>query len=200
VTTKLPERKYRAWDKRLNKMRTVLTVNRNKQTVVLKDKPGEQIPLANVELLAHLGIADANRKGIYQGDVISVPHKDTVVVAEVVRTEDEKWFLQVTVTRETIPIPWNCREIEVKGNKYEQPDLLSEEYARDFMIWQMEEVLSSDRICEKGYCRHDLERAVTKLSDLSREELVELVKSFAGSLRYYKKAYFEECLRNTHKR
>jgi YopX protein len=193
----LPERKYRAWDEKLKRMRTVLSVDHKKGIVDLKDKPTGKVPIADVELLAHLGIADVNRKGIYQGDVVAFPKGDSLEIAEVVRTKDEEWFLRVTTTDEIVPFPWNSRgEVEVKGNKYERTDLLSEEYARNFMIWQMEEVLSSDRICEKGYCRHDLERAISKLSDLTREELIEVAKSLADNLRFYKKSYFEECLRN----
>ena len=58
------------------------------------NQPGEWLG----QLLAHLGIARANRKGIYQGDVIVLPDRDNLEIAEVIRSEGGAWFLQISAS------------------------------------------------------------------------------------------------------
>ena len=41
--SKASEVRYRAWDKKINKMRTVLTISFDKKYVTCKDKPNEQV-------------------------------------------------------------------------------------------------------------------------------------------------------------
>ena len=181
-------------------MRTVLTVSFYKQYVTCKDKPNEQVSFSDIELLRHMGIAGENRKGIYEEDIVSVSEGDDTHIVVVTRTEKGEWFLQMPKTGKEVPFPWNQRnKINVLGNRFENTFYLSDEYERMVHIGHITDILSSHNICKDKYCRHDLEKAIEGLSELSKEELIELVKSMSESLRYYTKAYFDESSRNRHR-
>ncbi len=74
----------------------------------------------NLEIVAWTGRHDKNLKEIYEGDIIKVPY-GLMVVKDFIRDSyfigklQEKW----TLTDELI-----CRELEVIGNTYENPELL----------------------------------------------------------------------------
>jgi len=194
-----PQLRYRAWDRKDRKMRTVLTVSLEDGYVTCKDRPGEKVSLDGIELLRHMGITGSNRKAIFEGDIVLFREGDSIRIGTVAGTGKGEWIIQLPRTGEDIPFPWNRRDIEVLGNKFENEFYLSDEYARVVRIDHITDVLSSPDICMDKYCRHDLERAVEGLSGLSKEELIEMVKSLSDSLRYYKEAYFEECSRNRRK-
>ncbi len=197
--SKATEVKYRAWNKKLQKMKTVITVSFDEQYVTCKDNPKERVSFSDIELLRHMGIAGENRKGIYEGDIVSFEDCDDYQIMMVVRHNNE-WYLQMPKTGKELPFPWNSRnKINVLGNRFENEYYLSDEYARDVRKWKIQEVLSSHDICENKLCRHDLERAIEGLADLTKEELIEMIKSLTESLRDYKKSYFEECSRNRHR-
>lgn len=191
------EQRYRAWDKKLGKMRTVMAVSPDRKYVTFKNKPSAKVPSADVEILMHMGIAGENRKGIYEGDIVTFPEGDNSQIGVVVRTEKGEWVIKVSKSSREVPFPWNDRDkISVLGNRYENKFYLSDEYARMAHVGEIRSVLSSYDICMDKYCGHDLERAIEGLSDLNKDELVEMVKSLSESLRYYTRSYFEECSRN----
>jgi hypothetical protein len=88
------------------------------------------------------------------------------------------------------------KEVKIVGNKFENPDHLTEEYAEEVKLWHMFNILSSDKICEHQYCRHDLRNVMARLSSRKKTELIEVIERLAEDLRYYKKNYVEEFLKN----
>jgi hypothetical protein len=193
---KAPEGRYRAWDKRTNKMKNVLSVDFEKGYAILKGAPQEKVSISDIVLLKHMGIASENRKGIYEDDIVSFKYEDELKVGLVTKEKNGEWFFEIAQEDKKVA-PRQLKGINVLGNKFENSRLLSEEYLRLFNISEIEEILSSDRICDEAYCKHDLEKAISKLSELTREELIDLIKSLSETLRHYKKAYFEESLRNS---
>lgn len=192
--SKPPEIKYRIWDKKLKKIRTVQTISFDENYVICKDNPNEHISFSDIELLRAMGFAGEDRKTIYEGDIISFHEGHTIRIGVVVRTENGEWFLRIPKEGKEVPFPWDKkRSINVLGNHFDDDYHLSDEYARAVNIRKIENILSSDRICTDKYCRHDLENAIAGLSDLSKDELIEMVKAISDSLRYYTKAYFDEC-------
>lgn len=191
--------KYRAWDKRTGKMRKVQSVSFKSQHVTFKDKHAEKISFKDIDLLKHMGISSSNRKGIYEGDIVEFREGSETKIGLVVLTKKGEWFFYIVRTDQYIS-PWNIKNIKVLGNKFENDYYLSEDYIKHVRIWDIESVLSSDAICEHEYCRHDLEEAISKLTRLSKEELIDMIQSLSEKLRYYKKSYFEEHLRNRHNR
>lgn len=191
---KTPEWQYRAWDKKQKKMRTVQSVSFEKKYVVPKDKPTEKISFDDIELLRKSGLTSSNRKGIYEGDIVKFRYGTEFVLGLVTREEDE-WFFNILHTENKVK-PWNIREIEVLGNRYEHDHYLSAEYARDAMIWEIGQILSCHDICKDHYCRHDLQSALDKLNDLNADELRGLVLSLAEHVRIYKEWYYAEKDRN----
>lgn len=195
---KTPEWQYRAWDKKLKKMRMVQLVLFDKRYVVPKDKPTEKLSFDDIELLRKSGLTSSNRRGIYEGDVIKFRYGTEDVLGLVTREEDE-WFFNILHTENKIK-PWDIREIEVLGNKYENDYLLSEEHARHAMIWDIGQILSCHDVCQDHYCRHDLQSALEKLNDLNADELRGLVLSLAESVRIYKRWYYAESEKNSRPR
>jgi hypothetical protein len=141
---KTPEGRYRAWDKRTNKMRSVLSVAFEKGYATLKGTPEEKVSLSDMVLLRHMEIASENRKGTYEGDIVSFRVGDELKVGLVTR-ETGEWFFEV-VHEDNKGSPWQLKGINVLGNKFENSYLLSEEHIRLFNISEIEEILSSDRI------------------------------------------------------
>jgi hypothetical protein len=187
----MSEDRYKAWDKRHGRMRWVRSVSFEENCVILKGKPDEKVSCDDVELLRYMTYSIINRKGVYEGDIVKFHDENEVKIGMVIK-EEGKWMLRVPSTGRNYASPLNLKEISVIGNKYENAHLLSEEFAREAMIWHLREVLSSHDICEEKLCRHDLQGAISKLEPLRKEELIEMIESLADSLRYYKKAYFEE--------
>jgi hypothetical protein len=192
---KTPVWQYRAWDKKLEKMRTVQSVSVDRKYVILKDKPAEKVPIENIDLLRKMGLTSTNRRGIYEGDIVKFRHGTENVLGLVVR-DKEKWFFNILHTDEKIE-PWNIREIEVLGNKYENAYYMSDEYARAAMIREIREILGCHDVCDNHYCRHDLQLALDRLQELNREELKELVLSLAEEVRIYKQWYYAERDKNS---
>ena len=195
---KTQEWQYRAWDKNLKKMRSVQSVFFDKKYVVPKDKPTEKVPFENIDLLRKMGLTSSNRKGIYEADIVKFRHGAEDVLGLVIR-EGEEWFFNIVHTDNKIE-PWHLRRIEVLGNKYENDHYLSEEYARMAMVHDIGEVLSCHDVCQDHYCRHDLQAALDKLPDLTKEELMGLVLSLAETVRIYKQWCQDEREKNSRQR
>ena len=181
-------------------MRTVLSVSLEKGYVVCKDKPSERVSLDDIELLRHMGVADSSRKGIYEGDIVSVTEGGDTHIGVMAKTEAGDWFIHMPETGIEVPFPWNKRNtLKVLGNKFENGYYLTDEYARRDHMFQIIAVLSSHDICTDKFCRHDLEKAIAGLSELSKEELIEMVQLLARSLRECTKAYYGESSSDRHR-
>jgi hypothetical protein len=194
----MSEDRYKAWDKTHGKMRWVRSVSFEEKYVILKGKPDEKVSCDDVELLRYMKYSSINRKGIYEGDIVKFHDENEIKIGVVIK-EEGKWILHVPSTGRNYASPLNLKEISVIGNKYEDAHLLSEEFAREAMIWHLKEILSSHDICEEKLCRHDLDVVISKLETLRKKELIKMIKSLADSLRYYKKALLEESSKRHHR-
>lgn len=165
--------------------------------MVLTGKPDEKVSLDDVELLKHTGITAANRKGIYDGDIVRFLHRAEFEIG-IVTQEGDEWFIHLPKTGKKIELPWNIKEIEVLVNKLESPDYFSRKLDRRAMKAEILHVISSPYICDKQWqhCRHDLQRAIDKLPKLRKNELIDLVKELAEDVRYYAKAYLDEAYKD----
>jgi len=121
----MKEIKFRAWDKRLN---------------IFLDNPyfrsvrgilyGEN---EDIELLEYTGLKDKNGKEIYEGDIItyygySAYGRDKTKTIECIKWNDSAcgFDLSYITTIDNGDIGLGCIEIEVIGNKFQNPELMKE--------------------------------------------------------------------------
>jgi uncharacterized phage protein (TIGR01671 family) len=195
------EVKYRAWDKKNKKMKRVISYSFEEQYVVFKYAPDKKVAFKDIELMQYMGMASESRKPICEGDIVTFKEDNEKETALVVHTEKGEWFFRIVGTDRDV-IPWNVynrppkREIEIMGNKFENPDYLSKEYAETVKLWHMYDILSSHKICDQQFCRHDLRNVMERLSSRTKTELIEVIEKLADDLRHYKNSYFEEFSKN----
>lgn len=180
-------------------MAAVSFVSFQKQFVILKHTPNEKVPFSDVELLRYAGITLRSRKTICEGDIVDFLMDDDIERAVVVRENDEMFFYTVKTSKKISPYeyfePEELRGIDLVGNKYQHKDLLSEESMRALNLQHLfavmaggyKDVGSSFRsYCYENYCKHDIKRAMDKLPDLSKEELISFISKLVYQLKFYR--------------
>lgn len=122
--------KFRAWDKTIERMCEIATINFEDKWVVYKDWEygmSYEIPFSDIKLLQSTGLKDKNSVEIYEGDIISceIETIEKFIICEQcgcfgIRDEIEG-FISLNSINETISIH---EEFEVIGNIYEHQNLL----------------------------------------------------------------------------
>ena len=122
------EIKFRAWDKKENKMFQVFSITLNEDGTLRYVFYWDRYPMLkdkDVELMQWTGLQDTNGQDIYEGDIIQFristingnlapPHIFEVINKKGCFKAGHKHFSQ-----------FNCYDIiEVIGNKFENPELL----------------------------------------------------------------------------
>lgn len=129
--------KYRAWDKENKEMLFVRQIDFMFEKVVLECY--EQFFIDEVELMQSTGLKDVHGKEVYEGDLIATPfeedglfevHMDTVagVYTKSTLTGKLQFIEDLDSLEELEEFKSEFAEyLEIKGNIYENPDLLGEE-------------------------------------------------------------------------
>lgn len=129
--------KYRAWDKENKEMLFVRQIDFMFEKVVLECY--EQFFIDEVELMQSTGLKDVHGKEVYEGDLIATPfeedglfevHMDTVagVYTKSTLTGKLQFIEDLDSLEELEEFKSVFAEyLEIKGNIYENPDLLGEE-------------------------------------------------------------------------
>jgi len=136
----MDEFKYRVWDFVNKKMLPVCLIRRNADgsiTVNATDNIDCWNPIQvsgkhkNGELLRYIGLKDKNGKEIYEGDIItyygySAYGRDKTKTIECIKWNDSAcgFDLSYITIIDNGDIGLGCIDIEVIGNKYQNPELL----------------------------------------------------------------------------
>ena len=147
----MKEIKYRAWDKREEEMCEVISIDFENKLVRVSCIDRSTVymdsthPMTNrlykfdrVELLEYTGLKDKNGVEIYEGDLCT-DNEDPKKVIEILWSDNHQWGCKIVKTdyvlsrNQTFPL-WNwdrcerngSRQLEIIGNIYENPELLSE--------------------------------------------------------------------------
>lgn len=123
------EIKFRAWDKRLNKIRPIEEINFDRMEVAFNDTGKEDnykfdyASFEEIKLMQYTGLEDKNGKGICEGDILKIVDSsgDDVIISV--------QFLYGTFVDSYFH--WTLGNIkmykrEIIGNIYENPELLKE--------------------------------------------------------------------------
>jgi uncharacterized phage protein (TIGR01671 family) len=124
------EIKFRAWDKDLKVIRTVVNmewINGVVESLVVRD--GKQVPIrlnvSEIILIQFTGLKDKNGKEIYEGDIVAAPDGDWEVQ---IRDLEDGVVLNNDVRKKSslshIDGDYSLTECFVIGNIYEHPELL----------------------------------------------------------------------------
>lgn len=133
--------KFRAWDKRYNKMVDVKSIEFEGEVCPIFGMQrvptiNRGINIADVELMQYIGLKDKYNKDIYEEDIVRVPanysgdHYYRECIA-IVRYEENEFTLYNPLDKDGIvwqDFAWNS--LEIIGNTYENPELLGENNGR----------------------------------------------------------------------
>lgn len=116
------EIKFRAWDGEKMTERICIAGN-GFATTWDDDDEKTHLVLTKVDwpLIQYTGLKDKNGKEIYEGDIIKSPFFDDINVA----VEWDEWFAQFTFGGAEFNVEIKPENIEVIGNIYENPELLT---------------------------------------------------------------------------
>ena len=120
--------KFRAWDKTLEEMKEVVSVNFKNKDMFLKEDDFHWIGanFFEVEILQYTEINDVFGNEIYEADVVSVIEplvggRERNLIG-IVKFYDGSWW--VDNEREAMLLFDECNDVEVLGNIYENKDLI----------------------------------------------------------------------------
>ena len=144
------EIKFRAWSKLLNKMLSHEDLNKTlKDLTKIEYIAGIFLPMnSDVEVMQYTGLKDKNGKEIYEGDILSYKHITYTDCSkiEIEEIEDESFIEMINYTpiasivkphsknvkcfgydsinKECLILDLTNNDVEVIGNKFENPELL----------------------------------------------------------------------------
>ena len=127
------EIKFRAWDKLKKSMHDVGGINFIEGIVILWKQTGSvrstyYAELDSIELVEYTGRKDKNAVEIYEGDVVFIEEYDGPGETYVVNYKDAEWRLVngPNVFDEDSLHLFSSEELEIKGNIYENKDLMED--------------------------------------------------------------------------
>jgi len=127
------EIKFRAWDKLKKSMHDVGGINFIEGIVILWKQTGSvrstyYAELDSIELVEYTGRKDKNAVEIYEGDVVFIEEYDGPGETYVVNYKDAEWRLVngPKVFDEDSLHLFSSEELEIKGNIYENKDLMED--------------------------------------------------------------------------
>jgi len=136
------EIKFRAWDVNASKMLEAWQLSIcEKRVFVQKVKFGDGEP-RNVNLMQYTGLKDKNGKEIYEGDIIEYIEENTRYTSKVDELDENGYSFESSLENRWVKIlsdntkgpiaddedcELDCNELEVVGNIYENPKLLSKD-------------------------------------------------------------------------
>jgi len=125
------EIKFRAWNKVFKEISNVLSIKFGAKSVFLENigegwERSKEYPLEDVFLMQYTGLKDKNGKEIYEGDIVKCDYYDEDSAGEPIHNSNTFVVKYSTVYQgfNTGEYP-NGGEIEVIGNIYENPELLT---------------------------------------------------------------------------
>ncbi len=128
--------KFRAWDKKRNKMCIVMSLTRPEQTPIIivrnmLESVSEGILSSDLEIMQFTGLLDKNGKEIYEGDIIKLEESygvvswiDTWACFKIISSETTSDMGQGNIQVDYPMSRYICCKQEVIGNVYETPELL----------------------------------------------------------------------------
>lgn len=124
------EIKFRAWDKEKEMMFNPSSVNWKSGTLWVCNVNGEnrlEYELINpkAELMQFTGLLDKNGEEIYEGDIVKTKYQPK---AQMIWEDEEACFAFLTiddVVKDNKMYGFHDMEVEIIGNIYENPDLLT---------------------------------------------------------------------------
>ena len=131
--------KFRAWNKKLKEMETVLLicfVNRYVDVLPFRNLEGglqESWSFDDIELLQYTGLKDRNGKEVYEGHIVKIDggycgdYHYNECLAEIKWSNDESCFYPHNHKDRyglVMQDYYNFEEFEIIGNIYENPELL----------------------------------------------------------------------------
>jgi len=128
------EIKYRAWDKKNKKIREVTNINFFDEFLYVDETPagdGERLKIADVELMQYTGLKDRNGVEIYEGDIIGWKRKQGASsflrgnISKISYIKDGQ-YCGFGFDKNRPLTAKKAKELEVIGNIYENPELLTE--------------------------------------------------------------------------
>lgn len=126
--------KFKAWDKTIERMCEIVTINFEDKWVVYRDWEygmSYEIPFSDIELLQSTGLKDKNGVEIFEGDVLKVfildnkgPHAKVIFKNGMFGIEDDMFGYGYDKGLYSLDQIVSIRDAEIIGNKFENKELL----------------------------------------------------------------------------
>lgn len=178
------EPKYRAWDKRSKKVRSVFSFSTKEDFVLFQNK--EKAPLSAVEIMTRVK-ENLVGEDFYEHQIVEFLEGADMSTG-IIAIENDRWVIDVASQCRKV-LPEQVTKIRVIGNKFEDAEKISEEYIRHRRLWYLYIALSQGDEISDDICIHDFHNAVDKLEEMEREELVALIKLMAKDAGWRRREY-----------
>ena len=117
--------KFRAWDKQKKEMLVVSSISFENKEIAVKDFGTYHFfKMKDIELIQYTGLKDKNCVEIFEGDIVKDVIDDMIGYVEY---SDGLYLILYKDVVETLN-EYETKYIEVVGNKYENKEVLGDEY------------------------------------------------------------------------